>query len=242
VKNAKLLVLSLIFIAGSNVYKAQQDSAKVISAQPEATQTSQPDQSVIIPISTEPVVKRLPAVWIFGIHGVVVDDDGETFKNLFNVSKSWQFLPYPTRISAERSLNKVWRVEAALAYSQYKAGKVVNDVTVMSTQPFVAFDINAKYDLNGLFGETSVFDPYTVSGLGFTHRSALRKDKNAPTLNLGLGFNVWIYKGWGICLQTTAKFSLNPKSSNYMMHSAGIVYRLNFLAAEPGRGSIREPR
>jgi len=180
--------------------------------------------------------------WIFGIHGVVVHDNGEQFGNLFDISNSWHLLPYPTRISAEMSLNKAWRVEAAVAYSQYKAGKSVNEVPAEGTTPFVAFDVNAKYDLNDVFGETSVFDPYTVSGLGFTHRSAIEK-KNTPTVNLGIGFNIWIYKAWGINLQTTAKFKLLPNTSNYLMHSAGLVYRLNYGEnTEPKDGTIREAR
>ena len=204
------------------------------------------DSTQVAPNATgvEPGAKRMTPVWIFGIHGVVVDDDGELFKDLFAVSKTWHFLPYPTRISAERSLNKAWRVEAAAAYSKYQAGKTVNDMPAFGSQPFFALDVNAKYDLNELFGETSVFDPYTVTGVGYTHRSALiAEKKNTPTVNLGLGFNVWIYKGWGVCLQTSAKVKLNFKSSNYLMHTAGVVYRLNFLTKNNGvnnNGAIRK--
>jgi OOP family OmpA-OmpF porin len=181
--------------------------------------------------------------WIIGIHGAVSDDDGEAFTNLFNVSDSWNFMPYPTRVTVEKKLNNAWRVEAAVTYMQYKAGKVINDNPIRGTQTFFAGDINAKYDLNDLIGETSVFDPYTVTGLGFTHRSAI-PTKNTPTVNLGLGFNVWIYKNFGICLQSTAKFKIISSSSNYLLHSAGIVYRIGAKSNDGdfSKGSIREQR
>jgi OmpA-OmpF porin, OOP family len=180
--------------------------------------------------------------WIFGIHGVVADDDGRSFKGLFDVSGGWNFNPYPSRITAERTIIKDWRVEAAVSYIKYKAGKIVNDNPIMDPKPFVAIDLNAKYDLNGLIGDTDIFDPYTVSGLGFTHRGAILKS-NAATINLGLGCNIWIYEGFGLNLQTTAKLKILPGTSNYLMHSVGIVYRLNHVEnAEPRDGSIRDPR
>jgi hypothetical protein len=227
VKNLRLLLSGLFIISSAAIFSAQDTNTSVPSANLQ-----------------EPQLKGKP-VWIIGIHGVVVDDDGETFKNLFNVGNSWNFLPYPTRLSVERSLDKRWRVEAAFAYTKYKTGVEINDVPATESKPVIIFDVNAKYDLNSLFGETGIFDPYTVSGIGFTNRAGLGSEhkKATPTVNLGLGFNIWVYKGFGLCLQTTAKFKMIPKSSNYLMHSAGIVYNLGYVDnAEPKGGSIREVR
>jgi hypothetical protein len=159
-------------------------------------------------------------VWSVGVSGVVIDDDGEPFNNLFNVGDSWNFLPFPTRLNVDVAFNQHWSVEAALSYSQYKSGKVVNDLAITEDQMFVAFDANAKYHF---IAEPKIFDPYTVSGLGFTYRSGLQEQ--TPTVNLGLGVNIWFVKCFGINLQTSGKIKLNTKSSNYLMHSAGIVYR-----------------
>ena len=181
--------------------------------------------------------------WIFGIHGVVSDDDGQTFKGLFNVSQNWNFNPYPSRVSVERTLNKDWRIEAAVAYIKYAAGKVVNDNVLASSSAFIAIDVNAKYKVLNFFHiRHDIIDPYTVSGIGFAYRAALLK-KSSPTVNLGLGCNFWLYKDFGLNLQTTAKFKLNMGSSNYLMHSVGVVYRLNHIAnGDPKRGAILEIR
>lgn len=195
----------------------------------------------------EPVGARLnlagKAEWIFGIHGVVVDDDGRTFKGLFDVAKGWNFNPYPSRISAERSINRDWRVEAAASYVKYAAGKLLNDVPTSSSSSCIVIDVNAKYKVFNFFHyKHDIIDPYTVSGVGFAYRNALIK-KSSPTLNLGIGCNFWLYEDFGLNVQTTAKFKLNPGSSNYLMHSIGVVYRLNHIKnGDPRKGSILEIR
>jgi len=196
----------------------------------------------------EPVGARLnpggKPEWIFGLHGVVADDDGRTFKGLFDVSNAWNFNPYPSRVSAERSLNKDWRVEVAASYIKYAAGKLFNDSPLLSSQNSIIVDINAKYKALNFFGiHHDIIDPYTVSGIGFTYRTALTDMKAAPTVNLGLGCNFWLYKDFGLNIQTQAKFKILPKSSNYLMHSIGVVYRLNHVAnGDPKHGSILEIR
>lgn len=197
--------------------------------------------------TAEPVGARLKAggkpEWIFGLHGVVVDDDGRTFNGLFDVAKGWNFNPYPSRISAERSLDKDWRVEVAASYVKYAAGKILNEVSQNTSSSFIAVDINAKYKVFNFFDfKHDIIDPYTVSGLGFAYRNALLK-KSSPTLNLGIGCNFWLYEDFGLNVQTTAKFKLNFGSSNYLMHSIGVVYRLNHVSnGDPRKGSILEIR
>ena len=166
----------------------------------------------------EPVGARLnpggKPEWIFGLHGVVADDDGRTIKGIFDVSKGWNFNPYPSRVSVERSLNKDWRVEVAASYIKYAAGKLLNDVPSLSSQNSIVIDINAKYKaLNFFHIHHDIFDPYTVSGIGFTYRSGLPNVKGTPTANLGLGCNFWLYKDFGLNVQTTGKFKILPKSS-----------------------------
>jgi hypothetical protein len=54
--------------------------------------------------------------------------------------------------------------------------------------------------------------------------------KSAVTANIGLGFNVWVYKGWGLNVQSMAKFAINKATGrNYLQHSVGVVYRFNLL-------------
>jgi type IV secretory pathway TrbD component len=106
------------------------------------------------------------------------------------------------------------------------------------------FDINVKYDLNEAFGNTKALSPYLIGGLGYTYR-ALPSRKNAITANIGLGFNIWIRRGFGLNVQSIAKFALNKADSkNYLMHTLGVVYRFNLLRGyiTPNRLGYRHSR
>src|SRR6218665_2390629 len=157
--------------------------------------------------------------------------------NLLNVSESWNLLPFPTRLNLEGFIGKGWSVEGAFTYTKYKKGKTINNDKQSPGGTFIAFDANAKYDLNELIGDTKAFSPYAIAGLGYTYRSVLAEGKSCPTFNFGLGFNVWFYRGFGLNVQSMAKFKLLPASSNYLMHSVGVVYRFNLLTGykTPGR-------
>ena len=175
-------------------------------------------------------------IWTAGISGVVIDDDGEPFKDLFNAKQSWNLLPFPTKASLEGFVDKGWSVEGAFTYSKYKAGKTINSDIIKTGGSFIAFDVNAKYDLNEVIGDTKAFSPYGIAGVGYTYRAVMDK-KHCPTLNIGVGFNVWFYRGFGINVQSMAKFKFIPGTSNYLMHSVGLVYRFNLLTGykTPGR-------
>lgn len=176
-------------------------------------------------------------VWTAGIHGVVIDDDGQPFKNLFNVKESWNLLPFPTRVNAEGLIDHGISAEVAFTYMKYKKGKTINNDINSPGGTFIAIDANAKYDLNEVIGDTKVFSPYAIGGLGYTFRSVLAKGQQCPTANIGFGFNIWVYRGFGLNVQSMAKFKIVSRSSNYLMHSAGIVYRFNLLTGykTPGR-------
>jgi len=175
--------------------------------------------------------KLQKTIWIAGISGTVIDDDGKSFNGLFDVSDSWNFLYYPSRLHFEGELNNGFSVEGAFTYSQLKKGKVIgkDNYARASNVNLISFDVNAKFKPLEMDGEGKMFSGYVVGGLGYTYR-AFPERKNAATLNLGLGFNVWIYKGFGINAQSLAKFALNNAlSKNYLQHSFGIVYHFSFL-------------
>jgi OOP family OmpA-OmpF porin len=170
--------------------------------------------------AASPDTTKSKCIWSIGLSGVAIDDDGNPTTDLFNASESWHFVPYPSRLHVDAAFNKNWSVEGALSLSQYQSGKVVNDMVINEDNQFLAFDVNAKYHFAG---DAKVFDPYGLAGLGFTYRSVLQEQ--TPTLNAGLGANIWFIPSFGLNLQTSVKFKLNSKSSSYMMHSLGLVYR-----------------
>lgn len=170
--------------------------------------------------------------WTFGISGHVVDDDGNPFKKLFNVSQSWKFLPYPSRFTIDGYYQAGFSFQTEFAYNQYKTGKMVNNEIINTNWTFFSTDMYVKYDLNELIGQTNWWDPYVSAGYGFTLRSNAYGRPTSFNANMGLGSNFWIYENLGFNLQTVAKFSMVEGTSNYLHHSVGVIYKL-----EGGRGS-----
>ena len=173
--------------------------------------------------------------WTFTLGGHVVDDDGNPFSNLFNVAKTWNFLPYPTRLAIDGYYKKGWSFQSEFSFTQFKSGKIIQNEEINSTQIFFSADAHVKYDLNELFGDTHWFDPYVAAGYGYNFRT-VAKNPNSASANAGLGFNVWFYQNLGFNAQTIAKFSMIEGTSNYLHHSLGIVYRFEYgMGNRPGK-------
>ena len=175
------------------------------------------------------IKKYKPYDWMVGVSWSVVEDDGSPFSGIFNVASSWNYLFYPTRISVDRYLKSGWSLEAVFTYNTYSSKKNVNG-KLDASGIFLSGDINSKYSFTNLYvPKLKWFDPYVNMGLGYTFRAGANTSIHTPTLNLGIGMNFWIYKGFGIQLHSNAKLGvampLIKTSTNYLQHSAGIVYR-----------------
>ena len=164
-------------------------------------------------------------VWTAGISWVAVDDDGRPFRDLFNTRQSWNLLPLSTNIHLDGCIKNGWSAELSVAYTRYKSGKMVNNDFIPLSGTFIAVDANARYTSK----KARTITPCFIAGLGYTFRSALAQGKSCPTLNLGVGFIVWLQKGFGIRLQSVSKFKTLPSSSNYLIHSAGVAYRFDLI-------------
>ncbi len=174
--------------------------------------------------------KPKPYTWMFGLGWNAVDDDGRPFCQPFDAPQSWHIRPYPTRLNVDRYLNKGFSVEFTGAYNRYNGANLVNGSTGLGGT-FISLDLNGKYSFYNLMS-VNWFDPYVSLGFGGTIRSAY-PTTFVPTLNSAIGANFWVYKNWGIQLQTSAKFGIKSDfyrtDANYLQHSAGIVYKI-----EPG--------
>jgi len=177
------------------------------------------------------VRKLQKTLWIAGLSGAVVDDDAKAFKDVFDVKNNWNFLYYPSKINLEGFIINGVSIEGAVTYSQLKKGKLLgqeNSVRQKNVN-LIAFDLNGKLYPNDLSGAPETLSPYVISGLGYTFR-ALAQRRSAITFNIGFGLNLWILKGLGLTVQSTAKFALNNASSkNYLQHSLGLIYRFSLL-------------
>lgn len=169
-----------------------------------------------------------PYKWMFGIHWTAVEDDGNKFGNIFDVSNSWNIKPFPTRFTLDRYLIYGWSIEMAASYAAYTPSKLVNDSTGREGIN-LSIDFNAKYSFYNLYAPRARWiDPYVIAGIGFTYRTGTA-DPYVPTVNLGGGVNFWIANWFGIQLSSCAKFAVYPTfwntKSNYLQHNAGIVFR-----------------
>ncbi len=185
--------------------------------------------------NAQTVIQRLKnTTLVFGLSEHIVIDNGKEYQFKFD-TKNWQLTPFPSKIMAEAYLKKGWSINVEFAYTGYKANSVVDNVTQLKSNTFFSADINPRYHFETLFLHPSFFDPYLTAGYGYTYRSAVNAtQKSIGTTNLGLGMNFWIYKGFGLNLQSVGKFALKGGSkSNYLHHSVGVVYRLKPLSGKP---------
>ena len=171
--------------------------------------------------------------WTIQLGGNVVDDDGKPFNDLFNASKSWNLPPYPTKLAIDKSLEHGWSAEFCLVYNNYKTGKIINGITNDASHLFMSVDIQGKYHLNNIIKIKEWFSPYASIGIGYTYRN-IGPYNNVATANIGLGFDFLIYEGFGLNLQSLAKFGIKSPfiktGSNYLQHSLGITYTIGQFA------------
>jgi hypothetical protein len=176
--------------------------------------------------------KKNPYRFMFGLSWSVIDDDGNAFGNLFDYQDSWNYLPFPTRLSLDKYVRKGWSLEGMVAYNTYTTSKIINNTTGVSGI-FVSGDFHMKYSFNRFMpSAVKWFDPYFSGGLGLTYRS-VRETALNPNINLGFGMNFWLNQRWGLQLQTVGKLALvsdiYASDADYIQHTAGIVYRMQPL-------------
>lgn len=164
--------------------------------------------------------------WLIHVQGNVVDDDGKPFSKVFDAKNSWNLFP-SFRLAAEKECRYNWSIELAYAFNSLKTGKTLNNDVLTNGGTLMAIDLNGKKTLTRLYR----IEPYLFSGFGYTMRSTA-KFKNTATLNAGLGFNIWIIDNiLGASIQSCGKFGLQSPlfktGSNYLQHSAGLVWKLS---------------
>lgn len=172
--------------------------------------------------------QKKPYKWQLGLSWNAVDDDGRAVCQPFDIKQSWNYPLFPSRLMVDRYLRKGFSIEFAGAYNNYSASKLVNDTTGLSGL-FISLDLNTKYSFYQLFYPMKWFEPYVVAGVGMTHRKAYEKTITG-NLNIGVGFNFWFHRSWGIQLQTTGKLAITGKffstDADYMQHTFGVVFRV----------------
>ena len=153
-----------------------------------------------------------PYVLGFGVN--VVDFSEYPVNN-----SSWNFLPSISRVSGESYLEKGFSLQFSGTINSIDVG--VNNAPVDSDLYWSA-DLNVKYDLNNLVGETSQwFDPYVYLGGGYVNVG----DFSEGMLNTGAGFNSWITENLGVNFQTGYRKGFSDEIAEHWQSSVGLVFR-----------------
>jgi outer membrane protein OmpA-like peptidoglycan-associated protein len=176
--------------------------------------------------------------WIFGIGINAVDDSGNVFDGLFNVSDEWNMLPFPSRISIGRYFKNGLGIEAIGTLNKYKEGKIIDGVINPADSDYYGLDARITYDLNKIVGETGWFDPYVGVGAGYTEANNLGRG----TYNAVVGFRTWFSDRWGLDFNSTGKWAMSQAdgASNHIQHAAGVVYQFGIEKGLSKRGEEKK--
>ncbi len=172
--------------------------------------------------------------WIIGLGYNAIDDSGNVFDGLFNVSDEWNLLPYPSRISIGRYFKNGLGIEAIGSYNKYKEGKIIDGLVNTEDRDYLGLDARLTYDLNKIIGQTGWFDPYVGIGLGYTDANDLPRG----TYNAVVGFRTWFSDKWGLDFNSTGKWSMGNEANvtNHLQHAAGVVYQFGIEKGLAKRG------
>ncbi|MFN5912522.1 MAG: hypothetical protein ACK45H_14365 [Bacteroidota bacterium] len=188
---------------------------------------------VLTPVAiSQPAVlrtKKNPYKWMFGLSWSAVDDNGNAFGQLFDISGSWNYELFPSRFFIDRYFKKGWSMEGAFVYNEYNKSRQINDTSGVEGA-FVSGDLNVKYSFNRFFRSARWFDPYISMGLGVTYR-AVRAVPVTPTFQTNIGVNFWFSRRWGAQLQASGKLALvtdiYSSDADYTNYTIGILYRID---------------
>lgn len=159
--------------------------------------------------------------WIVGLGVNIVDfNNGDDLVKDYFGRDDWDVSKFFSRISAGKYIGDGFTIDAAFSMSEitdFGDGAPVE-------YNYFSLDVNARYDLNEAFGDTSWFDPYVYAGLGYSYLDGDEKLRGM-TLNFGFGMNFWTGENFGINYQSGMKTGLGDNIENHFQHSIGVVFR-----------------
>jgi len=160
--------------------------------------------------------------WLVSLGTNIVDDSGDEFGELFDLSDGWNVVPYPSRVSVGRYFKNGVGLEAIGSYNKYKEGKIVDGTVNPQDIDYWGLDFRISYDLNMILGETGFFDPYIGIGAGYTDAN----NQGRGTYNAIIGFRTWFSDHWGLDFNSTGKWAMDTENAtNHIQHALGVAYR-----------------
>jgi len=136
------------------------------------------------------------------------------------------------RVFVGRHIKNGISILVSASGNKIKKGFNYNAGDVFLKDSFFATDAKLRYDLNRLIGETSWFDPFVLSGFGYS------KIGGTNNLNIaaGWGFNSWFSSSIGLNFQSDYNHNLKSTATDYFQHSIGLVFKLNGTSKFKWRG------
>ncbi len=164
--------------------------------------------------------------WLIGAGINAIDLHGVDSTSDITKSKFWNTVPAVSHLELAHSLNPFLALDLQLAASRITTDAVGNKVGGMG---FFAGDIDLrfKFDNGAIIKENACIAPYLFAGGGVNYMST---DETRPNVGGGLGFNIWIWKDFGLYVQSAYRWSSDDHS--YLQHSAGIVLRFGLRDAD----------
>ncbi|MCK0159296.1 OmpA family protein [Allomuricauda sp. F6463D] len=160
--------------------------------------------------------------WLVTLGTNIVDDSGDEFGDLLDLSDGWNMVPYPSRASVGRYFKNGLGLEAIGTYNRYKEGKTIDNVVNTEDIDYWGLDFRVSYDLNMILGETGFFDPYIGIGAGYTDAN----NQGRGTYNAVIGFRTWFSDHWGLDFNSTGKWAMDiENATNHIQHALGVAYR-----------------
>ena len=143
---------------------------------------------------------------------------GGWFDEYFNVGDHYNVLPSISRIRVGRYLGDGFSLGVSLSINKLEQ---LGDIDVNDLSYFGS-DLDIRYDLNNLFGESKWFDPYAAVGGGYTFVDKL----GAGTFNGGVGFNLMFTDFVGLNIQSTYKHSFDDeRQPSHFQHALGVIIK-----------------
>ncbi len=155
-------------------------------------------------------------------HPSMVTPNGNSttwFDNFNNAKDHYNFLASPiSRIHVGKYIADGFSLGAAASFNNITK---VGDARI-ADQAYIGLDMDIRYDLNKLIGDTKWFDPYATIGGGYT----IMDDKGNGTLNGGLGLNFWFTENIGLNLQSNYKHSFDDtRQLPHFQHALGLILK-----------------
>ncbi|WP_299525913.1 outer membrane beta-barrel protein [uncultured Lutibacter sp.] len=136
------------------------------------------------------------------------------------------------RVFTAMYIKKGVSLQLSASGNKIKKGFGYNTGDVLLNDSFFAMDAKLRYDLNRLIGETSWFDPYVLSGFGYSKIG----DTNNFNIAAGWGFNAWFSSSVGLNFQSDYNHNPTSTATDYFQHSFGLVFKLNSASKVKWRG------